>query len=75
MNIQEKIDNNYLHHAPFGDQAERYVKIREAGKAFALAILDANKLDEESDEFKYAFHYIDLAIMMANASIARHEQQ
>jgi hypothetical protein len=29
------LENNFTYHAPFGNQAERYVQLREAGKDVA----------------------------------------
>jgi hypothetical protein len=73
-NPQDRIDNSYLHHAPHGDQTDRYVRIREAGKQFALTICACVRPEDYNrDEFDHALHYIDLAIMMANATIARYE--
>jgi len=65
-----QINNNFTYHPPKGDQQERYVKIREKAKEFALLI----KLHTpDSREQSLAFTNLENAVMWANAAIARNE--
>jgi hypothetical protein len=64
------ISSQFTHHPPFGDQAERYVTIREWGRETALAII---KMCPSSRERDTAIERLREAIMWANASIAVNE--
>lgn len=66
----EQLENRYRHHAPKGDQAQRYAMIREAVLACAKVIRDLTPTSREQDR---AFEELDAAMMFANASIARSE--
>ena len=68
---KKEIDNRFAYHPPRGDQAEKYVKIREAGKRMAKLI---NKNCLDTREKSLAITKIEEAIMWANTSIARHEE-
>ncbi len=68
--ITERIENNFTYHAPHGDQAQRYVALREKAKEFALLIAE---LTPYSREQSLAFTQLEDATMWANASIARNE--
>lgn len=74
MDISEKkraaIENIFTYHAPKGDQAERYQKLREGGKTLALLI---EELTPDSREKSIALTKIQEAIQMANAAIAINE--
>lgn len=63
----DQINNTFTYHAPNAFQQEKYVKIREKSKELAILI---NELCPESREKSLAFTYIQLASMLANASIA-----
>ena len=65
------LDEIFVYHVPFGDQAERYTKLREAAKAYAQTILD---LTPSSPEQTLAIRDVQRASMMANASIAINEK-
>lgn len=65
------LENIFTYHAPFGTQQERYVKLRDSGKATAGAILD---FCPPSAERTLALRKIEEAVMWANASIARNEK-
>ena len=68
--MKTMIDNNFKHHAPKGDQSERYEGIRNAVKDVALLI------DFEcpnSREKSLAITKLEEAVMWANAAIARNE--
>jgi hypothetical protein len=64
------LDRTYCYHAPFGTQTERYIKLREAGKALALAITE---LAPPSREASVALTNVQQAVMWANAAIAINE--
>ena len=66
----EELQNRFTYHAPKGDQAERYGRIRNS--ALTLAILISN-LTPESREQDIALTLLEEAVMMANAAIARRE--
>ena len=74
MSISDKqradIENRFIFHAPKGDQVERYSKITEAFKEFALLIAD---LTQESREQSIALTKLWEARMAANGSIAVNE--
>lgn len=64
------INNNFTYHAPKPGQPEKYTKIRETAKEFAI-LLDASCPD--SREKSLAFTKLEESVMWANASIARNE--
>lgn len=68
--MRNRIENNFTYHAPKGDQAERYGKIRE--KARELAELMEESCPD-SREKSLASTKLEEAVMWANASIARNE--
>jgi hypothetical protein len=68
----EHLDRIFTYRAPFGDQPERYVKIRQAAKDFAQLVQDACP---ESREKSTALTNIQQVVMWANASIAINEEQ
>lgn len=74
MSISDKqradIENRFSFHAPKNDQTERYAKITEAFKEFALLIAD---LTPESREQSIALTKLWEARMAANGSIAVNE--
>lgn len=63
--------NKFQHHAPHGDQCERYAKIRLAAFEFAKAIRDATPASSEQTR---AINEVHMAMMLANAAIALNEQ-
>jgi len=67
MTMREKIDVWFVYHQPVGDQAARYVAIREAAHALALVI--AANTPESADQTA-ALRKLREAVMTANASIA-----
>lgn len=64
------LEHRYLHHAPFGDQAERYGQIRAEITRTAKVIRDLTPCSPEQTR---ALNALDEAMMIANAAIARHE--
>ena len=65
-----QIEQSFTYHPPKGDQAERYVRIRDAGKELAYLIAESTP---KSREQSLAFTNLDQTVMWANAAIARNE--
>lgn len=63
----EQIENWFTHHPPEKGDIERYQKIRDAAKAFALVV--AENTPPSADQ-SAAIRKIREAVMTANASIA-----
>jgi hypothetical protein len=70
MDKKAQIENAFTYHPPKGDQAQRYQRIREKAKEFALLIVE---LTPASREQSLALTELEYASMMANAAIARNE--
>jgi len=70
--MQEDIDNRMTYHRPFGNQPERYQKIR--GGAKALMELAA-RIVPPGDERDIAFQKLEEFCFWSNASIARNEKE
>ncbi len=69
---KEQINNTFMYHRPFGDQAERYERLRERAKILASEI----QTDcPESREKALALTNLQQAVMWANASIAINETE
>ncbi|HEY6290744.1 MAG TPA: hypothetical protein VI455_04170 [Terriglobia bacterium] len=68
--LLERIECNFTYHAPQGDQAERYQKMREHARSFALDIVT---MCPDSRERSVALTKIEESVMWANAAIARNE--
>lgn len=66
----QRLENVFTYHAPKGDQANRYTKLREEAKALAFSI---SELVPPGRERALALTHIETAIMFANAGIARGE--
>lgn len=69
MDLAE-LDRRFTYHAPKGDQAERYTAIRALARDFAANLMMACP---ESRELSLALTNLELAVMWANAAIARRE--
>jgi hypothetical protein len=65
-----RIENNFTHHPPKGDQNERYEHIREECQQLAACLL---LLCPPSRERSLAMGHLEETMMWANASIARNE--
>ncbi len=63
-----RLEKDFTYHPPKEGQAEIYEEIRGAAKGFAALILF---VCPDSRERSLAMNDIDLAVMHANASIAR----
>jgi len=66
--MNERIENNFMYHAPKEGQPEKYESLREKGKELAYLI---EKLCPDSREKSVAITNLEQVIMWANASIAR----
>jgi hypothetical protein len=64
------LDRVYTYHPPFGTQQERYLRLREAAKAFAKLITE---LAPPSRETSVALTNVQQAVMWANAAVAINE--
>lgn len=64
------LTNRFTYHAPKGDQAIRYERIRDAAHHLA-GIIDVRCPD--SREKSLAITHLEETVMWANASIARNE--
>lgn len=66
----KRINNDFVYHAPHGDQLERYAALREAGRQLAIRIVESTPISREQS---LALTNLEQAIMFANAAIARNE--
>lgn len=67
---KERLEKTYSYHAPKGDQAERYQRIRAKVRELA-ELIDGSCPD--SREKSLANTKLEEAVMWANAAIARNE--
>jgi hypothetical protein len=67
----EQISNTFTHHSPFGDQAQRYERIRAKARELAT---EFQACIPPSREASLAFTNLQQAVMWANASIAINEK-
>lgn len=65
-----QLENRYMHHPPFGDQATRYGIIRNTIRETARQIVEFTPVSPEQAR---ALDALDMAMMLANAAIARNE--
>lgn len=63
--------NNFVYHAPFGDQVERYQQIRDAFRSLAETI---QQLTPPSRERSVALTNLETAMFWTNAGVARNEK-
>lgn len=68
--LRARIERDYMYHAPKGDQAERYVRLRACAKQLALMIVDLTPVSREQST---ALTHLDAVVYNANAAIARNE--
>ncbi len=64
------MENRFMHHAPKGDQAQRYEKVRSAILQAATLCVDLTPCSPEQTR---AVNALDEAMMLFNAAIARNE--
>jgi len=67
------INNNFTYHAPLAelDQVQRYEKMRDMFRAFALYLTENCP---DSRELSVAMTHLETSLMWANAAIARNEK-
>lgn len=65
-----RIENNFIHHPPFGTQEARYQAIRRTAKVLAV-IMSENC--PPSRELSLALTNLEQSVFWANAGIARNE--
>ena len=70
--VYARLDNNFAYHKPFGSQPARYELIRAKAKEFAEVLAVSCP---ESRELSLAMTNLETAVMWANASIARNENE
>ena len=66
--LEQQIENDFTYHAPTEEQQRRHKAIRSEAKAFALTIVRFTPQSKEQDQ---ALFLLNLAVMSANAAIAR----
>jgi hypothetical protein len=67
---ENRIENNFIHHAPKDGQAERYKAMRDNAKDMAMTILS---FTPPSREQSLALTKLEEVVFWANAAIARNE--
>jgi hypothetical protein len=67
---EKELAARFTYHPPQGNQSDRYTRIREHGYDLAALI---DKLCPESRDKSLALTKVEEAVMWANASIARHD--
>jgi hypothetical protein len=70
--IIERINNDFVYHAPFGDQVARYASLREAARELAIKIVNDTPISREQS---LALTHLEEAVFYANAAIARNEKR
>lgn len=65
------VNNVFCYHAPHGDQADRYVALREKAKELAVLIQTTTP---DSREQSVALTNLQQTVMWANAAIAINEK-
>lgn len=70
MITREDLANRFTHHAPTGNQAERYEHIRAAAFEFAEYLIEVTP---SSREQSLAVTKLEEVVFWANAAIARNE--
>jgi len=71
MSGHMELENNFTYHAPKPGQPERYQRLREKAKEFALLILEECP---SSREQSVAITHLETSVFWANAAIARNEK-
>lgn len=65
-----RIENDFTYHSPKDDQPERYKVIRDKAKDLAFTIVENTP---PSREQSLALTYLEQAVFISNAAIARNE--
>lgn len=71
MLSQQELDHRFTYHAPRGTAPQRFIAIREEGRALASLI---NAACPEGREKALALTKIEEAVMWANAAVARNPE-
>jgi GH25 family lysozyme M1 (1,4-beta-N-acetylmuramidase) len=66
--LMERIEHNFKFYPPSGEQAEKYVRMRQTAKGLARQIVE---MCPEGEERSTALVRLEEAVMWANAAIAR----
>ncbi len=66
------LENRFTYHAPFGDQAERYVMLRKGALHLARMIFQETPFSREQS---LALTKLEECVHWANAGIARNEKE
>lgn len=66
------LDEIFTYHAPFGDQPQRYIALRDKAKELAVLIQTTTPASREQST---ALTNVQQAVMWANAAIAINESQ
>ncbi len=69
---EERLENEFTYHPPFGDQPERYKMIRDKAKEMARLIME---LCPNSRERSLAMTALEDCVMRANRAIALNERE
>jgi len=64
------LDEIFTYHPPFGDQAQRYVALRDKAKELATLMVASTPASAEQT---LAIRHVQQAVMFANAAIAINE--
>lgn len=67
-----ELDRRFVHHPPFGDQAQRYSAIRDRIRATAKFCVEQTPCSPEQSR---ALNKLDEAMFLFNAAIARNERE
>ena len=68
--MRKRLENTFTYHPPKDDQPQRYVDMREAGKALAYKIVQNTP---PSREQSVALTKLEEVVFWTNAGIARNE--
>lgn len=64
-----RLEERFTYHPPTPDQIPKYEEIRRLGLEFAARL---SELCPSSPELTHAVNHVDVAVMLANAALARH---
>lgn len=67
--LHARVDNDFTYHPPTPDQVPKFEQIREEARGLAHTMVE---LCPMSDVLARALDYLNLAVMEANAAIARY---
>lgn len=68
QDVVNRIEDTFTYHSPVGDQAQRYVLLREKAKEFAYLIVG---LSPPGREQSLALTKLEEAVMHVNSAVAR----